>query len=106
MAVTPEGAVKNMVRQVLRERQQHASTIGGIWFYMPVQNGMGAAVLDFMGAHRGRSFAIETKAPGKFPTERQLKTIDDMQRARIRVFVIDGERGCRELEAWINGLTD
>jgi hypothetical protein len=104
VAATPEGAVKKMVTQLLKQAQ--FAPIGGLWFFMPVQNGMGAAVLDYMGAHRGRAFVIETKAPGKLPTERQVKTINDMKAAGVRVFVIDGPNGCIELQHWINGLID
>jgi hypothetical protein len=106
VAATPEGAVKKLVTSTLRGAQVRAQTTGGIWFFMPVQNGMGAAVLDYMGSHRGRAFAIETKAPGKLPTERQVKTINDMKEAGIHVFVIDGEKSCRELVRWLNGLID
>jgi hypothetical protein len=104
VATTPEGTVKKMVTQLLKQAQ--FAPIGGLWFFMPVQNGMGAAVLDYMGSHRGRAFAIETKAPGKLPTERQVKTINDMKTAGIRVFVIDGVESCKELQCWLNGLID
>ena len=56
MARTPEGRVKDAVKRVLKER--------GIWFFMPVQNGMGmVGIPDFICCHAGRFLAIETKAP-------------------------------------------
>lgn len=56
MAATPEGAVKRAVKDVLKEM--------GIWFYMPVQNGMGVVgIHDFICCCRGFFFTIETKAP-------------------------------------------
>lgn len=58
MAMTPEGRVKAAVKKWLKER--------GIWFYMPVQNGMGVTgVPDFICCWRGSFLSIETKAPGK-----------------------------------------
>ena len=56
--MTPEGKVKAAVKRWLKER--------GIWFYMPVQNGMGVVgIPDFVCCWAGRFIAIETKAPGK-----------------------------------------
>lgn len=61
MAMTPEGKVKNAVKKLLKER--------GIWFYMPVQNGMGqVGIPDIIACWDGKFLAIETKAPGKKST--------------------------------------
>ncbi len=58
MAMTPEGRVKAAVKKWLKDR--------GIWYYMPVQNGMGVVgIPDFICCWNGRFLAIETKAPGK-----------------------------------------
>lgn len=58
MAMTPEGRVKAQVKQWLKDR--------GIWYYMPVQNGMGVTgIPDFICCWKGRFIGIETKAPGK-----------------------------------------
>jgi hypothetical protein len=58
MARTLEGRVKDAVKKLLKER--------GIWFYMPVQNGMGVVgIPDFICCENGHFLAIETKAPGK-----------------------------------------
>ena len=58
MAQTPEGKVKAAVKKLLKER--------GIYFYMPVQNGMGVVgIPDFICCWNGDFLAIETKAPGK-----------------------------------------
>lgn len=58
MAMTPEGRVKEAVKRWLKER--------GVWYYMPVQNGMGVTgIPDFVCCWHGRFLAIETKAPGK-----------------------------------------
>jgi hypothetical protein len=56
--MTPEGRVKEAVKRWLKER--------GVWYYMPVQNGMGVTgIPDFVCCWHGRFMAIETKAPGK-----------------------------------------
>lgn len=58
MAGTPEGKVKAAVKKLLKER--------GIWWYCPVQNGMGVVgIPDFICCWNGKFLAIETKAPGK-----------------------------------------
>lgn len=58
MALGPEGRVKQAVKKHLKDR--------GVWFYMPVQNGMGrVGIPDFICCFEGKFYAIETKAPGK-----------------------------------------
>lgn len=75
MALTPEGRVKVAVKQWLKDR--------GVWFYMPVQNGMGVTgIPDFVCCWNGHFLAIETKAPGKRANlstnqERQMNAIND-----------------------------
>jgi hypothetical protein len=91
--VTPEGRVKNKVRAVLNHYAP------GVWWYMPVGNGMGKPTLDFMGCAWGQFFSIETKAPGGKPTPRQEGTIARMQDAKGKTFVIDGDT--TELETWL-----
>lgn len=87
MASTPEGKVKQYVKDCFRELRQDGISI---YWHMPVQNGMGAPTLDFVGCLNGRFFAVETKAPGKAPTPRQLLTIEDMKQAGAAVYVFDG----------------
>jgi hypothetical protein len=56
--MTPEGKVKDAVRKALKART--------IWFYQPMQNGMGqVGIPDFICCWDGKFLAIETKAPGK-----------------------------------------
>ena len=58
MAMTPEARDKAACKKLLKDR--------GIWFYMPVQNGMGnIGIPDLMCCWKGRLLAVETKAPGK-----------------------------------------
>lgn len=92
---TPENKVKQKVRKLLDEY--------GAYRHSPVQNGMGAPSLDFVGCHFGRYYAIETKAGNKQPTPRQKLTIESIQAAGGKVFVINEETGTGELEEWLNG---
>ena len=83
MANTPEGKVKRRVSTILKRASE-------VYYFMPVQTGYGSPTLDYLGSSRGRAFAIETKAPGKKPTKRQKAIIKEMERAKMKVFVIDG----------------
>lgn len=58
---------------------------------MPVQNGMGEPALDFHVCHEGLYASIETKAPGKHPTPRQINTIKKVRFAKGSVFLIDSD---------------
>lgn len=79
---TPEAKVKAKVKELLKAYEAY--------WHCPVQNGMGSPALDFWVCHKGRFCGIETKAPGKRPTPRQLLTIQTVQDAGGTVFVIDG----------------
>lgn len=92
--MTPEGKVKKKVKDVLRTHQ--------VYWHCPVQNGMGSPSLDFVGCHRGRFFAVETKAANKQPTPRQETTIEEMRSAGGTVFVVNEVTGTEELEAWLS----
>jgi hypothetical protein len=96
MAKTPEGAVKAKVRQIL-------GNFDGMYTYWPVPSGYGQTTLDVIGCYRGHFFSIETKAPGKKPTLRQVSVINEMEYAQGKVFVIDStsDPRLRDLEAWL-----
>lgn len=98
--MTPEGIVKAKVKAVLAT---YKPKLYALW---PVQNGMGSPTLDCLGVMSGFAFAIETKAPGKKPTERQEITIQQMRCAGARVFVIDGEAGYAELDQWLRMIVN
>lgn len=119
MASTPEGKVKDKVKRLLKKY--------GCYQFWPVQTGYGAPTLDCLACHNGYFLGIETKAPGKHPTPRQLLTMDDMKEADGKVFVIGENRkgdtvrdpitgkthtvlddysGLGELEAWLLMLKD
>lgn len=92
---TPEGKVKERVKRVLKHH--------GSYWHMPVQNGMGAPTLDFIGCHQGRFFGIETKPGNKQPTPRQKLTMEAMEAAGGKTFLINDATGTGELEFWLEG---
>lgn len=96
MSSTPEGKVKRKVSAILKTKDE-------LYYFMPVPSGFGESTLDYIGCYRGRLFAIETKAPGKKPTDRQKTTIAMIERAGGRCFVIDGDT--TELEEWLESTT-
>lgn len=95
--MTPEGKVKKQVSTLLKQ-------YAGCYSFMPVQNGMGSASIDYIGSYRGRAFGIETKKPGGKPTARQEETIRQMREAGAKVFVIDGDTS--ELKEWLDEYRD
>jgi len=101
MAKGPEAKVKDKIKAAFRHLQHEGYEI---YYHMPVQNGMGAPTLDFIGCFRGQFFAIETKAPGKKPTDRQLTTIADMEAAGAKTFVYDGTNTA-EFGNWLSKLS-
>lgn len=80
--MTPESKVKEQVKRLLL---RYAA-----YYHCPVMNGMGAPSLDFICCYQGRYFAIETKAPGGKPTQRQMLTMAAIEKAGGRTFVVDG----------------
>lgn len=94
--MTPEGKVKKVIKSLLDLKKPE------MYYNMPVPSGYGRSMLDFVGCYYGWFFAIEAKAPGEEPTERQNGTIEDMQAAGAAVFVLDGSApGLAALEAWL-----
>lgn len=82
--MTPEGKVKEACKRLLK---QH-----GIWYYMPVQNGMGVVgIPDIIACWQGQFLAIETKAPGKASnvTANQQNTINEINRHGGWAIVVD-----------------
>lgn len=106
---TPESKVKVKVKALLNDY--------GAFHHWPVQTGYGEPTLDCVGCHRGKYFAVETKAPGQKLTPRQELTKERMEQAGAKVFVIGQQEfpyppmrasqfgythsGLMELEAWL-----
>lgn len=95
--MTPEGKVKEKVKQLLKSR--------GIWYFMPQNIGMGVSgVPDFiccLPQFNGKLLGIETKAPGKLKnlTALQQRQIDLIRAARGWAIVIDD---VASLEGFLN----
>lgn len=79
----PEAKVKEVVKRLLK--------MYGCYQHWPVQTGYGAACLDCHACYNGMYFVVETKAPGKHLTPRQEITIEDVQNAGGKTFVV-GEK--------------
>lgn len=95
MAQTPEGKVKDQVKKLLKAR--------GIWYYMPMQNGMGVVgIPDLICCWDGRFLAIETKAPGKqkATTPNQKARIREIRAAGGMAIVVDDVSQVKE---WLDG---
>jgi len=82
--MTPEGKVKAAVKKYLQAQ--------GVWFWMPVSNGMGqVGIPDFICCFNGAFLAIETKAPGKLSnvTANQQRVIDEIKTHGGLALVVD-----------------
>ena len=91
--MTPEGKVKAQIKKVLEKH--------GAYYHMPVQNGMGAPTLDFIGCCNGRYIAVEAKAPGKKPTERQEVTMGKIRASGGTCFVVSNADEAAALDAFL-----
>jgi hypothetical protein len=99
--MTPEGKVKNDIRRVL--------DAFGCYTFMPVQNGLGAAGLDFHCIVRGNPipFFIEAKGPKGAVTDRQRMLIDKLRTEHgCKVFVIHDGLTLQELVGWLEQFED
>lgn len=84
MASTPEGKVKDACKKFLKAR--------GIFFFMPVSNGMGqVGIPDIICCYKGLFVAIETKAPGKRAnlTDNQKRIMENIRDSEGFSFVVD-----------------
>lgn len=98
MAMTPEGRVKEAVKRYLKKH--------GIWFYMPVSNGMGVAgIPDFVCCWHGKFLGVETKAPGKrgAATENQKRIQREIIEHGGYSIIIDD---VNQLDAYLTEATD
>lgn len=92
--MTPEGKVKAAVNRIIDKYK-------GVYKFMPVPSGYGPSSLDYLLCINGHFVAIETKAPGKKPTDRQKMIIGQITRAGGVVFVIDSTDATHELETFL-----
>ena len=98
MAATPEGRVKAAVKAELKRL--------GIWFYMPVQSGLGiVGIPDFVCCYNGRFLTIETKAAGKRSntTPNQERVMGEIRdHGGIALVVDDAAQIEPEISKWRN----
>lgn len=98
--MTPEGRVKARVKRVLDKFKP-------IYTFWPVPYGYGASTLDCLVCYRGAFIAIETKAPGGKPTDRQKMILAKMKASGAETFLIDGQNGELErLETYLGGVNN
>lgn len=94
--MTPEGKVKEKIKNLLRRY--------GVYYHMPVMNGMGAPTLDFIACPNGRFMAIEAKVDGKNLTARQHVTKAEMEASGGFVFRVSNADELAVVEAYLNLL--
>lgn len=94
---TPEGRIKRKVSELLDKYETYR--------FMPVQSGFGSVTLDYLVCVGGKFLAIETKAPGGKPTERQLTTMENISKAGGVCMTIDGPIGLERLEKYLDANT-
>jgi len=95
--MTPEGKIKQKVKDLCKKH--------GAYYHMPVQNGMGTPTLDFTICAKGKFIGVETKAPGKKATPRQLLTMRDMEKAGGVALLVDGGDSLITLEFLLQNPT-
>lgn len=109
--MTPEGAVKKAVSELLESYHVHpAKSVGKTvekregWYYMPGQGGRGTkAIPDFIGCYLGGMFfVIETKSYGKKPTKLQQMHLDDIALCGGKAFVITTVEETKYLSEWFD----
>ena len=98
MSKTPEGRVKEKIREVLKPY------CPALKYFMPVPYGIGASGLDFHGCFRQLAFVIEAKAAGKQLTPRQIIEIESWEASGAKAFVIVGEQDLCKLETWLKAV--
>jgi hypothetical protein len=96
-----EADVKRWVKEVLKEYN--------VYYFMPVQGGIGAAGLDFHCVVKWRnipiSFFIETKKLHGEPSTRQTLFIKQRkEQQNASTFVVDGRVGVNKLRTWLEKL--
>lgn len=106
----PEQIIQRAVFDHIRSR----ASAGVFAFHVPnggkrrpieaaILKGMGvtAGVPDIIAIHNGKTYAMELKAPGGRPSEKQLETIAKLNQAGAFTAICEGiDPALRVLEAW------
>ena len=108
--MTPEGKVKAMVKQALRQykivnaakagTEEAKDAVG--WYTMPTPRGV-KGIPNIIGHYYGRFFSIEAKAPGKEPSGFQLLQNDTIKHTGAAAFIVDGEHSLNAFKRWVEG---
>ncbi len=93
---TPEGRIKRKVSLALKQ-------LPSCYRFMPVQQGLGASTLDYLCCVSGQFVAVETKAPGRQLTPRQVIVAQEIRDAGGLVFVVDGEKSLHDMLMHLGG---
>jgi Holliday junction resolvase len=92
MAMTPEARVKAQVKKLLESK--------GVYFFMPVSNGMGRhGIPDVIACWDGKFLGVEVKAPGKRANTSALqdREINAIRLAKGLAIVVDDVSQLEEL---------
>lgn len=96
--VTPEGKVKQRVRELLEKHEAY--------FFFPATGGFGrSGVPDVVGCYRGCFFAVECKAGKGKTTALQERELRNIRKASGVAFVIN-ENNLEELSLWLRDICD
>jgi len=79
---TPEAKVKDRIKKLLNKHN--------VYYFMPVQTGLGSRTLDFLCCVNGKFLAIEAKAPDKYYTPQQECIARNIRNSSGKVLLIDG----------------
>ena len=91
--MTPEARVKNAVKKLLTER--------GVWYFMPVSNGMGRhGIPDIICCAGGRFLAIECKAGKGVATALQQREMERIGDAGGDAMVVSDDPETMEYLQW------
>jgi len=95
MAQTPEGKIKEKVKVLLNQYY--------VYWFMPVNTGLGAAGVDFHCVlPGGLAFFVETKKDEDEPLRtRQDNLLRKLHNMSIQTFVIYDDQSLRKLHMWL-----
>ena len=97
-ASTPENKVKRKINEVLKQFKPN------LWYYCPIGSQYQSPVVDYIVCVEGRFIAVEAKAPGKKPTERQAHTMTRMRAAGAIAIVVNDDISLRQLARTIASI--
>jgi len=97
MASTPEGKIKRKIMRLLVDVNYDKR----IYFFMAVPMGFGKRTVDYLLCVNGCFVAIEAKAPGEKPTDKQAAVLQEVRDAGGTTFVVRDDESLAELAAWL-----